>query len=188
MPKDDDTFDAVGAAAELDAALSGEAPSPAALEADLVALRAELADTQRALAAAEARADRAEAQVARAGERLAREAERELARRSKQVLGDMIAVLDDLHRALAADATDAAALRRGIEIVESGFRAALARHGVSAVAAEGEAFDPTLHEAVGVVPATEAVPDGRVAAVLRGGYRLGDELLRPAAVLVAKRS
>src|SRR5215207_7339336 len=96
---DDDRFDALSAAAELEEAMSRDRDG---LDAELVILRARLADTERALAAAEARADRAELEISRARERLAREAERELAARSQKVLLDMIAVLDDLDRAAQA--------------------------------------------------------------------------------------
>jgi molecular chaperone GrpE len=184
-PSDDDPFDAASAVAELEEALTRP---PSDLEAELVMLRARLADNERALAAAEARADHAEREIARAGERMAREAQRELAARSQRVLLDMIAVLDDLDRAAQAahDAGDDSPLMHGIDLVRKSFRAALARHEVTAIAALGEPFDPALHEAVSVVPAAGAAGDNRVAAVLREGYRRGEELLRPASVVVAK--
>jgi molecular chaperone GrpE len=156
MPREED-FDAVSAAAELEEALAGET-------------------------------DRVAEEVARAEARLAREMARELGRRTREVLVDLLGVLDDLERALdqARRAGDGSPLRDGVELVERNFLAALGRHGVTRVAALGEPFDPALHEGVTVVPASSAAEHGRVVAVLRSGYRLGDELLRPAAVAVAR--
>jgi molecular chaperone GrpE len=184
-PPDDDSFDALSAAAELDEALTR---APSDLEAELVILRARVADLERGLAAADARADRAEEEIDRARARLARENERELAARSARVILDLLAVLDDLDRAVQAAraAGDASALLAGIELVQRKFLAALAAHGVVAVPAAGATFDPAVHEAVSVVPAASAADHDRVVAVLREGYRRGDELLRPAAVVVAR--
>jgi len=57
---------------------------------------------------------------------------------------------------------------------------------VTRINAAGEAFDPTVHEAIGTVPASSPDEDGRIVGVVREGYRIGDEVLRPAAVAVAK--
>jgi molecular chaperone GrpE len=167
MPEDDH-FDAAAAAAELEAALAEEVPSLSALRA------------------AEARADRAEAEVTAARERLGREAEREIARGTRRVLLDVLEVLDDLERALAAP-DDGSPLRRGVELVRRRFLTALAAHGVTPVDAAGEVFDPRVHDAISAVPATDDAQDGRIVAVVRGGYRIGDDVLRPAGVVVAKR-
>jgi len=114
MP-DDDGFDALGAAAELDAILRGDGVSIEGLESELVVLRARLADTETALRAADARADRAEEEISRARERLARDAQLEIGRGKQRVLLDLIELLDDLDRAL--EAGDGSPLRQGIELV-----------------------------------------------------------------------
>jgi molecular chaperone GrpE len=152
-------FDAVAAAAELEAALVGGGGG--------------LADEE----------------IARVRERLEREARRELLSWTQRVLVDMIGVLDDLERAIAAARAgkDASPLLGGIELVQRGFLAALARHGATPIAAAGERFDPRLHEAISVVPTDDPDQDGRVVAVLREGYMLGDQLLRPAGVVTAKK-
>lgn len=175
----DDEFDAAGAAAELEAALAEH--SAADLEADLVILRAKLAD-------AEDRAGRAEAEMAGARERMAREAALQVASGTQRVLLDVVTVLDDLERALEAArvASDESPLARGIELVRQRFRSVLAGHGVTPIEAAGQPFDPQVHEAISVVPATVPAQDGLVVAVLRGGYRIGDKLLRPAGVVVGK--
>lgn len=63
----------------------------------------------------------------------------------------------------------------------------LQKHGVRQQAALGERFDPARHEAVSVQVVGEAERDGMVLAVAREGYQLGEELLRPARVVVGKR-
>jgi molecular chaperone GrpE len=61
----------------------------------------------------------------------------------------------------------------------------LARHGVARMEADGEPFDPELHEAVGTRD-TEEAPPNTVVDVARAGYRIGDRVLRPARVVVSK--
>jgi molecular chaperone GrpE len=58
--------------------------------------------------------------------------------------------------------------------------------GVRRIEADGQPFDPALHEAVTAVPVSDADRDGQVVGVIRQGYRINDEVLRPAAVAVAK--
>ena len=60
----------------------------------------------------------------------------------------------------------------------------VARQSVDAAA--GGAFDPILHDAVGAVPAADDVANGTIIGVARAGYMIGDEVLRPAGVVVAK--
>jgi len=58
--------------------------------------------------------------------------------------------------------------------------------GVTRIESAGEAFDPAVHEAITTVPAQSDEQDGRVVGVVRHGYRIGEEVLRPASVAVAK--
>jgi molecular chaperone GrpE len=57
---------------------------------------------------------------------------------------------------------------------------------VKRIDALGEAFDPLLHEAVTTVPAADEDGDGRIVGVIAHGYRIGDEILRPALVAVGQ--
>jgi molecular chaperone GrpE len=72
----------------------------------------------------------------------------------------------------------------GIRLVERKLRAALESEGVTPIPAEGQPFDPNLHEAV-VHEETAAYPDNQVIGELQRGYRLRDRVLRPALVRVA---
>ena len=108
-----------------------------------------------------------------------------------RVLKEMLPVIDNLERALAhtdAGATQAAAdvgsILEGVKLVLRQFTHALEKCEVTAVEAEGKPFDPNLHEAIGQQESDQ--PAGTVVSVLQRGYRLGDRLLRPALVVVAR--
>jgi molecular chaperone GrpE len=100
-----------------------------------------------------------------------------------EVAREVIDAVDNLERALEA-ADDGAALREGVEMVLSGLRETLSRNGVEAVDPKGEKFDPTQHEALSTQP-VEGTEGGVVVEVLQKGYALGDQLVRPARVVVS---
>ncbi len=99
---------------------------------------------------------------------------------------DLLPVIDNLERALEAPATgDADSYRQGVELIYRQMLELLRRRGVTAIESVGTDFDPQVHQAV----AHEASSDhreGEVMEELRRGYKLGDRLLRPAMVKVAK--
>jgi len=76
-------------------------------------------------------------------------------------------------------------LLQGVEMVRQQFLSKLEGFGVTRIQTDGAMFDPLVHEAVTTVPG-EAASDGRVAGVIAQGYRIGDEVLRPALVAVSK--
>jgi molecular chaperone GrpE len=104
------------------------------------------------------------------------------------VISDVLAVADDFDRALAAPAPpEAQSFKAGLELIQRQLAELLKKRGVSTVEALGADFDPHLHQAV----AYEEVPgarEGEVVGVMAKGYKLGDRLLRPALVKVAKAS
>jgi molecular chaperone GrpE len=121
--------------------------------------------------------------------RLRREISKDIERGRREILADLLEVLDNLDRAL--DATKSAAstdaLLQGVDMVRRQFLAKLEGFGVRPIDITlGVAFDPLLHEAVTTIPAQNDADDGRVAGVVRRGYRIHDDVLRPAAVAVAK--
>jgi molecular chaperone GrpE len=106
---------------------------------------------------------------------------------------DFTDVLDDLDRAAAApqghDASAmAAGVLEGVALVRKSFRGKLAQHGVARDPALGASFDPARHEAVGVLPVVDHSKDGLIVNVVREGYRMGNDVLRPALVVVARAS
>jgi molecular chaperone GrpE len=121
--------------------------------------------------------------------RLRRDAAREAERGRRSILVEMLEVADNLDRAIGAarstSNTDASeTLLRGVELVRDQFLAKLGAFGVHPVPALGERFDPTLHEAVSMAPVADASQDGLIVAIAKQGYTIGDEVLRPASVVV----
>jgi molecular chaperone GrpE len=104
------------------------------------------------------------------------------------VLSDVVAVLDDFDRALAVDAPpEAQSYRAGVELIHRQLGELLRKRGVIALEALGAEFDPHLHQAV-AYEETPGAREGEVVGEMRRGYRLGERLLRPALVRVAKAS
>ena len=98
---------------------------------------------------------------------------------------DLLPVIDDFERALQSDAPGAESYRQGLEIIHRALLEMLRKRGVTPIDAVGNDFDPQIHQAV----AYEGAPnrrDGEVMEQFTRGYRLGDKLIRPAMVKVAK--
>jgi molecular chaperone GrpE len=126
--------------------------------------------------------------------RMRREAAREVERGRRAVLGELLEVVDNLDRAIAAardpagSAPSGAADRvaKGVELVRDQFLAKLEAFNVSRVPALGRPFDALRHEAVSTAPVEHPGQDGVVLTVVKEGYAIGDELLRPASVVVGR--
>jgi molecular chaperone GrpE len=106
----------------------------------------------------------------------------------ERLLSAFVGVVDDLERALAAEASagDDEGLRQGIQLTHRSALELLKKEGVGQIAAQNEPFDPTWHDAIATVGRNGTrVPPDTVIQVLEPGYRLGDRLLRPARVVVA---
>ena len=101
----------------------------------------------------------------------------------RTVLTAMLAVLDNLERALAAPAVEGDALRTGVEMTHKQMIAAYEKLGVTVINRLGEKFDPNLEDAVMQGTAEEGEP-GTVCAVFQKGYQMGNQLLRPAMLKV----
>jgi len=109
----------------------------------------------------------------------------ELSRRS--VFADLLEVIDNLDRALAAARPGGSAdqLIAGVDLVRQQFLHKLAGYGIRRLEPLGEPFDPALHEAVTTVPVTDTYGEGVVAGVAAPGYLIGDDVLRAAMVAVS---
>jgi molecular chaperone GrpE len=101
----------------------------------------------------------------------------------ERLVKDLLPVLDNLDRALAA-APPEDPLAAGVKLVRASFEQALGRHGVKGFSAMGQPFDPARHEALMQVPSAEAAP-GTVVLEHARGFTLNDRLVRPAMVGVA---
>jgi molecular chaperone GrpE len=121
--------------------------------------------------------------------RLRREIGKDIERGRREILADLLDVVDNLDRALDAARQPRAttdALLQGVEMVRRQFLAKLEGLGVTRIDVEEQRFDPEVHEAITTVPASAPDDDGMIVGVIRHGYRIGDDVLRPAAVAVAK--
>jgi molecular chaperone GrpE len=119
--------------------------------------------------------------------RAAREKEDAVKYANLTVLERLIPILDnfDLGLAAAKNSPEAGAIVTGFDMVARQLTDFLAQSGVEAIVAEGQKFDPNLHEAVSQ-EASSTVPEGHVVRQLRKGYKLRDRLIRPSTVVVSK--
>lgn len=107
------------------------------------------------------------------------------ARGKAEVAREVIDAVDNLERALeAAQADDGEGLKAGVEMVLKGLHETLDRNGIEVVDPTGEKFDPNLHEALSTMP-VEGAESGTVVEVMQKGYRLEEQLIRPARVVVS---
>jgi len=106
----------------------------------------------------------------------------------RRVAVELLPALDDFERALshaeAEEADDEHQLTKGIRLVQDQLLAALRRAGIETFSPKGETFDPHLHEAIATAP-VEGAQSGTVVEVYQAGYRLGEDVLRAAKVVVA---
>jgi molecular chaperone GrpE len=171
-----------GAATQADA----HAEQPAAPDADESALQGDV-DELVAVAAQRddylALAQRTQADFENYRKRVARESIAAQERGTIKLAQELLPALDNLDRALA-EAGGEDGLREGVRLVRSELHAALARVGIECFSPQGEAFDPSEHEAMAQQP-VEGAKSGTVVEVFQPGYRLGDTIIRPARVLVA---
>lgn len=148
-------------------------------EDELEALRGELEQLR-----AQSLIERADLENQR--KRLEREVSNACRFANKQLLSDLLPVLDSMGAALAtADAADP--LRDGVELTLRELNRVVARNGLVAVAPEaGDTFNPDHHQAMSIVE-VDGIAPGAVAQTFQKGYLLNDQLLRPAMVAVSRQ-
>ena len=118
--------------------------------------------------------------------RLRKELSKDVERGRRALIVSFLEVLDNLDRALdAAAGRTEDPLVQGVSIVRQQFLTTLEGLGVRRIAAPGEPFDPARHEAVATVAASDAAPAGTIAGIVKPGYLIGEDVLRPAQVAVA---
>ena len=179
------TADADGAQAPTaeTAALSGEA---AAASAEAAAVAAE-PQTQEDW---KDKCLRARAELANVQRRVAREKEECLRYAAAGMVRGLLSVLDDLDRVIRSAVEhpeNVAAIVDGVKLTREAFLKVLAEHQVTEIPAVGQPFDPAVHEAM-MQRTSDDHPDQTVLEELSRGYRLHDRVLRPARVVVSRRS
>jgi molecular chaperone GrpE len=122
--------------------------------------------------------------------RMAAETQAAGVRAKAQMAVEVLPAVDDLERALEAAGLDPEGdsedgLAHGVLLVFRGLRETLKRNGIEAVDPKGEKFDPNQHEALSTL-AVEGTEPGVVVEVMQKGYKLGEQLIRPARVVVSE--
>jgi molecular chaperone GrpE len=121
--------------------------------------------------------------------RLRRDLDKDIDRARRALLTDLLEVADNLDRAIAAGEAAGpadAGLLKGVRLVRDLFLSKLTAYQVVRFDGLGESFDPRRHEAVSVVAVTDPALDEHVVGVIRPGYLIGDDVLRPATVAVGR--
>src|SRR4051812_16410830 len=159
--------------------------------AELIATRAELKRVETENAELKDRLARRQADFENYRKRVERERSETYNRVVADVAAKLLPVVDNLKRALEAEASVEAAesdefrhFLSGVDLINKQLNGVLDALGIKPVAAVGEQFDPHVHEAVVTEPTDEYSPD-TVMQELVTGYRIGDKLIRPALVKVA---
>src|SRR5215471_3303156 len=173
---EDERIDAAGTAGEAATAAQPEQPDPATEAAELKQQRDEYYD----------RLLRKTAEFDNYRKRTERERLQLSEAAAADLLTELLPLVDDLERALKADGGDATdAVRKGVELIHRHLLDILRKRGVKPIEALGADFDPHFHNAV-VHEAADGRREGEVIEEFGRGYMLGDRLLRPAMVKVAK--
>ena len=116
--------------------------------------------------------------------RTAKEKEELAAVITQNILGDLLPLLDNFERAMAVEQTDGEAFQKGVEMIFTQLREVMEKHGLEHIDAEGQPFDPNVHQAVMRVENLD-VEDGTITQVLQKGYQAKGRVIRPAMVQVA---
>ena len=159
---------------------AGEKVDPSALQAELTQLRAQADEYLDGW-------QRARAEFANYKKRIERDQEEARGRAAAALLAKILPVEDDLRRAVRErpEAEGYPHWADGIELIQRKLAALLEAEGVEVIPADGGAFDPALHEAVTYEPSNDH-EEGEIIEVIQQGYRLGERVLRPARVRVAR--
>lgn len=116
--------------------------------------------------------------------RAAKEKEELTAVITQNMLTDLLPLLDNFERAMMVEQTDIEAFQKGMEMIFTQLREVMEKHGLEKIEAEGQVFDPNLHQAVMRVEIPD-VEDGMITQVLQQGYRAKGRVIRPSMVQVA---
>ena len=171
-----------------EASLDGEPATGSRKPTYVEELEQQLAEKDRLLQEAIVKYRQASSDFEEARLRLRREISKDVERARREVLAEILEVVDNLDRAVESVGTvpSVESVLEGVDLVRRQFLATLQGLGVTRIDAAGAPFDPRLHEAVTTVPAASPEQDGTIVGIVRHGYRIGEDVLRPATVAVAK--
>lgn len=165
-----------GAEEATETASSEEAPAEEPKSAEVEALKKELQEK-------DDRLKRLQADFENFRRRTNKEREELSAVVTQEFLKDMLPILDNFDRAMAAEQKDGEAFQKGVEMLYQQFKETLAKNGLEPIEAEGKKFDPNFHQAV-MRTADPDKEDDTVSQVLQAGYQAKGRVIRPAMVQV----
>src|ERR1700691_1208218 len=156
---------------------------------DLESLRAQIAEKDKEIAKLKDKYLRTLAESENVRKRVRQQSEESVRIQREAILRDLLPIIDNLERALAAarSGSDTKTIVDGVEMTVRALIDFLRAQGVTPVQSVGQAFDPNRHEAVDHV-ASQTHPPNTVVDEFHRGYLIGDRVLRPARVSVAKGS
>ena len=164
-------------------------PDALRAEQQVTELKARLEETERETGQFKALLQRVQADFANYRKRADSEREEQQRYANGRLLLKLVAVVDDLARALEhapAGPDTSGGWLEGVKLTNRNLHTILESEGVSPIQALGQPFDPSAHEAVLLQESADA-PEGTVLAVARAGYKQHDRILRPAQVVVSRR-
>ena len=162
--------------------MSAEEKAEASVEEDLDALLAEAEEKKDEYLEL---ARRTQADFENYRKRMSAEVQAAALRGKAEVARELIEAVDNLERALETGGEDSDGLAGGVQMVLRGMQEALSRNGVEPLDPKEEKFDPRWHEALST-QSLEGAEAGTVVEVMQKGYRLGEQLIRPARVVVSE--
>jgi molecular chaperone GrpE len=151
-------------------------------------LEKQLAEKDQLLQSSIARFREASAEFEAVRARMRRDVAKDIERGRRTMLVELLDVVDNLDRAIQSASAGSAmeAVLKGIEMVRELFLAKLGGFGVHPIPSVGQPFDPARHDAITMVPTHDPASEGLVVGVVAEGYMIGEEVLRPARVAVAR--
>ncbi len=164
------------------------AEAPVGIAGQVAQLEAQLQASQQEAAEQRDKWIRAMAELENVRRRMRKELETTINLANADLIRELVEVADNFQRALDASKEPedgpAAALKRGVTLIEDQFLEILKRNGLTRIECQGQPFDPNLHEAVSQIE-TDEVASEHIVVVVQEGYLLNNVVLRPARVVVA---
>ncbi len=173
----------------LDESTIGEATPEKERKPEYVAqLERDLADKERRLQEIAASHESSVTDFQDARDRIRRETVKDVERGRRSLVVDFLDIIDNLERAIEAteQTGDLNTLLDGVKMVRDMFMGKLGALGIQRVDAMGQYFDPSIHKAVTTVRADDPSHDGQIVQVIQEGYSMGEDIIRPASVAVAR--
>ncbi len=180
------TVEVEDAGVDVDEGIAAEASETEVEEPSVESLQAELEEQRQQAQEHLNHLQRLQAEFNNYRRRMAQEKLQAAGRGKEELLSSLLPVLNNLRLALQHAEQDPESVRQGVQMIWQQCEEFLRQQGVEAIPTVGHPFDPMLHEALSIAPATDETPANTVVAEINAGYTLNGQLLRAAQVVVAQ--